>query len=110
MNCVLTGTWLLLIFTVLVLPLHPCFQAKNVEKFALTFNEYGRLPPTFSDASFLAQQLLESGLKYDRGTIFYNKFKTVVSYNAQTMGFVSHSSLTESGEWRLLWCHAAHLG
>jgi F-type H+-transporting ATPase subunit gamma len=43
--------------------------------------EYGRKPPTFDDASAVANAILECGFEFDKGVLLYNKFKTVVSYN-----------------------------
>jgi len=37
--------------------------------------EYGRQPPTFADASLVAQTVLDSGFAFDVGSIFYNRFK-----------------------------------
>lgn len=73
-------------------------QRNNAEKFALTFNDYGRHPPTFGDASFVAQQLLESSVQFKNGTIFYNKFKSVIAFKSSQMHFLSHASLSEAGK------------
>jgi F-type H+-transporting ATPase subunit gamma len=43
--------------------------------------EYGRKPPTFDDASAVANAILECGFEFDKGILLYNKFRTVVSYN-----------------------------
>merc|ERR1712198_257852 len=43
--------------------------------------DYGRRPPTFDDASAVAQAILECGFEFDKGILLYNKFRTVVSYN-----------------------------
>ncbi|KAB0803922.1 hypothetical protein PPYR_00892 [Photinus pyralis] len=46
----------------------------------LSVNDIGRLPPTFADASRLAAAILQSGYEFSSGKIFYNRFKSVVSY------------------------------
>ncbi|CAI5448693.1 unnamed protein product [Caenorhabditis angaria] len=46
----------------------------------LTGNEIGRAPPTFGDASIAAKAVLDAGFDFEKGTIIFNKFKTVVSY------------------------------
>jgi len=51
----------------------------------LSGNEIGRQPPTFNDASTIAQAILNSGYEFDMGHIVYNRFKTVVSYTTSKM-------------------------
>lgn len=48
--------------------------------FIFVANELGRLPPTFLDASKVANNILNSGYEFTHGRIIYNKFKSVVSY------------------------------
>ncbi|CAH2003923.1 unnamed protein product [Acanthoscelides obtectus] len=57
-------------------------------------NEIGRLPPTFIDASKLADAILKSEYKFGSGEIVYNKFKSVVSYTTSTMPVFSLQSVT----------------
>ena len=38
-------------------------------------NELGRKPPIFEEASFIAEQVLDSGYEFDSGEMMYNKFK-----------------------------------
>ncbi|XP_035282119.1 ATP synthase subunit gamma, mitochondrial isoform X1 [Anguilla anguilla] len=42
--------------------------------------EVGRRPPTFTDASIIATELLDSGYEFDQGSVFYNRFRSVISY------------------------------
>ena len=37
--------------------------------------EYGRKPPTFDDASAVANAVLECGFDFDKGILLYNTFK-----------------------------------
>lgn len=66
-------------------------KAKNAlqrihgSKFLLTGNEIGRTPPTFADSSVVAKAILDSGFDFDEGTIIFNRFKTVVSYETTKM-------------------------
>nr|CAH7761601.1 unnamed protein product [Callosobruchus chinensis] len=60
----------------------------------LACNEIGRLPPTFIDASKLADAILKSEYKFGSGEIVYNKFKSVVSYSTSTMPVFSLQSVT----------------
>lgn len=46
-------------------------------------NEVGRKPPTFLDASKIANAIINSGYQFSTGKIVFNRFKSVVSY--QTM-------------------------
>ncbi|CAL1568387.1 unnamed protein product [Knipowitschia caucasica] len=66
----------------------------------LNCKEVGRKPPTFSDASIIASELLNSGYEFDEGAVIFNRFRSVISYktdkkplfstdtvaNAETMG------------------------
>ncbi len=40
-----------------------------------TCNEYGKKPPTFEDASIVAQGIINSGYTFDQGELYYNEFK-----------------------------------
>ncbi|KAM9467592.1 ATP synthase F(1) complex subunit gamma, mitochondrial isoform 2-T2 [Clarias gariepinus] len=42
--------------------------------------EVGRKPPSFSDASIIATELLDSGYEFDQGSLIYNRFRSVISY------------------------------
>lgn len=57
-------------------------------------NEIGRLPPTFIDASKLADAILKSEYKFSAGQIVYNKFRSVVSYNTSILPVFSLASVT----------------
>ncbi|EGD81894.1 ATP synthase subunit gamma [Salpingoeca rosetta] len=63
------------------------------DKITLSANEVGRLPPTFGDASFFAQELLASGYDADTVDIYYNQFKSAVSYAVSTAQVPSVSSM-----------------
>merc|ERR1712226_1031433 len=43
-------------------------------------SEIGRLPPQFGDAAKIANAILNSGFEFDNGKLYYNKFRSVVSY------------------------------
>lgn len=68
--------------------------AKNI---IFVGNEIGRLPPTFLDASRIANTILNSGYDFTHGRIVYNKFKSVVSYACTTVPIFSVKSV-ESAE------------
>eukprot|EP00064_Thunnus_orientalis_P012886 superscaffoldBa00002028_g12922 len=66
----------------------------------LNCKEVGRKPPSFGDASIIATELLNSGYEFDQGSVYFNRFRSVISYktdhkpvfstetvaNAETMG------------------------
>jgi F-type H+-transporting ATPase subunit gamma len=62
----------------------------------MSFNEIGRLPPTFNDARVIAQGILASGFDFAQGEIVYNRFKTVVSYTTLKMPFFSVEQVKET--------------
>merc|ERR1712048_62213 len=53
-------------------------------------SEIGRLPPQFGDASKIATAILNSGFEYDAGRLFYNQFKSVVSYKTSQIPIYSN--------------------
>merc|ERR1711982_108649 len=48
-------------------------------------SEIGRLPPQFGDASKIATNILNSGFEFDSGKMYYNEFKSVVSYKTKEL-------------------------
>merc|ERR550519_2142212 len=46
-------------------------------------SEIGRLPPQFGDASKIASAILNSGFEFRHGKLYFNEFKSVVSYNTK---------------------------
>ncbi|KAK6633300.1 hypothetical protein RUM44_003901 [Polyplax serrata] len=55
-------------------------QRTHGKSFLFVCQEVGRLPPTFLDASKLANEILQSDFEYDTTKIIFNKFRSVVSY------------------------------
>merc|ERR1711899_108591 len=43
-------------------------------------SEIGRLPPQFGDAAKIAAQIMTCGFQFDFGKAYFNKFKSIVSY------------------------------
>jgi len=43
-------------------------------------SEIGRLPPQFGDAAKIASQIMTCGFQFDLGKAYFNKFKSIVSY------------------------------
>ncbi|GAA50367.1 F-type H+-transporting ATPase subunit gamma [Clonorchis sinensis] len=48
--------------------------------FLMSFSDVGKKAPTFEDASEIAESILRSDYKFDRAIMYYNTFKTVVTY------------------------------
>jgi len=59
-------------------------------------NEIGRLPPTFLDASRIANEVMKTGYEFTEGKIVYNKFKSVVSYQCTSLPIYSSSVVEKS--------------
>jgi F-type H+-transporting ATPase subunit gamma len=68
--------------------------AKNI---LFVCNEIGRLPPQFLDASKLANEIMNCGYEFTDGKIFYNRFKSVVSYQISNLPVFSLKTV-ESAE------------
>lgn len=66
---------------------------KNV---LMVANEIGRLPPTYLDASKLANEILNLPYEFTDGKILYNRFKSVVSYSLSEMQVFSLASVENS--------------
>jgi len=49
------------------------------------FTEIGKKPATFEDARRIANEIMNCGFEYDYGTLYYNIFKSVISYNTTAM-------------------------
>lgn len=48
-------------------------------------SEIGRLPPQFGDASKIANAILSSGFEFDSGKLYFNRFRSVVSYKTEQL-------------------------
>jgi len=62
----------------------------------LNFKEVGRKPPTFTDASVIATELINSGYEYDQGSVYFNRFRSVISYRADHKPLFSNETITNS--------------
>eukprot|EP00052_Salpingoeca_macrocollata_P018897 m.155744 g.155744 ORF g.155744 m.155744 type:complete len:286 (+) comp20814_c2_seq2:77-934(+) len=52
-------------------------------------NDVGKKPPQFSEASFVAQTLLDSGFDFKSGQVVYNHYRSAVSYEVRTKPVLS---------------------
>ena len=93
-------------------------QFKN--NILMHFTEIGRKPPLFTEANFVAEQILNSGIEYDSAEIVFNRFKyvcillcicvhvyhlllhlldrNVVSYRTSSQYFLPFDILSQSGK------------
>lgn len=62
----------------------------------LNCKEIGRKPPTFSDASIVATELLNSGYEFDHGSVVFNKFRSVISYKADRKPLFSNETVANA--------------
>lgn len=59
----------------------------------LTFNEIGKRPPVFVEATAIAHTILNSGLEFDTAEIIYNRFKSVPPLSVCLVVYLAHSCL-----------------
>uniref|UniRef100_G3Q9K0 ATP synthase subunit gamma n=1 Tax=Gasterosteus aculeatus aculeatus TaxID=481459 RepID=G3Q9K0_GASAC len=62
----------------------------------LNCKEVGRKPPTFSDASIVAGELLDCGYEFDQGSVIFNRFRSVISYKTDSKPLFSVDTVTNS--------------
>lgn len=60
----------------------------------MSFNDYGKKPPVFEDATAVANAVLESGFEFDQGILLYNRFKSVVSYETTEVPIFSLDAIS----------------
>jgi len=71
------------------------------ENILTSFNEYGKRPPTFYDASVVANEILNCGYSYDRSSLVFNTFKSVISYHATEVPIFSNSAIESAPKFNL---------
>merc|ERR1711963_427724 len=59
-------------------------------------SEIGRLPPQFGDAAKIATNILNSGFDFDQGKMYYNEFKSVVSYQTKQIAIYPPSAVEKA--------------
>jgi len=59
-------------------------------------SEIGKKAPSFADATAVAQEILASGYEFNTGNIFFNVFRSVVSYDTTEMPMYSLDAVTKS--------------
>jgi len=69
-------------------------QKTHSENILLAFNELGRKPPLFEEASFIAEQVVDTGYDFDVCKMFFNKFKSAIQYTMTPQDIHSFTSLS----------------
>lgn len=67
--------------------------AKNI---VCVGSEIGRLPPQFGDASKIANAIMNAGFQYDHGRLFFNRFRSVISYTTTSMPIFSNDIVSKA--------------
>ncbi|XP_038595146.1 ATP synthase subunit gamma, mitochondrial isoform X2 [Micropterus salmoides] len=62
----------------------------------LNCKEIGRKPPSFTDASIVATELLNSGYEFDQGSVIYNRFRSVISYKTDNKPLFSTDTVANA--------------
>jgi F-type H+-transporting ATPase subunit gamma len=65
------------------------------------FADIGRRPPTFGDASFIAQEILKLDYDFDKALMYYNIFRSVVAFKTTTLPFYTLDQVTNAGKINL---------
>src|SRR5205814_8050326 len=69
------------------------------DKFILSFNQIGKDVPTFTDAQTVADQIFAAGVDFDRVEIIYNKYISMVAYEASTVTVYSEDIFEKSPQF-----------
>jgi F-type H+-transporting ATPase subunit gamma len=72
------------------------FQRFFPKQILMVGNEIGRLPPTFNDASKVANAILTSGYDFDEGKLLFNYYKSVVSNETLEIPIYSQDLIASS--------------
>jgi len=71
-------------------------QISNPSNMAMELKDYGRLPPTFADASAIADQIMNSGVQFDKCVIVYNWFKSAMTNYIKHQPVYSEEAVAKS--------------
>jgi F-type H+-transporting ATPase subunit gamma len=76
-------------------------QRQHANHILFSVNDIGKKNITFLDASVVTNAILTSGYEFDSGEIFFNKFKSAISYSTLQQPFFSIDALTASKNYGL---------
>merc|ERR1712142_905980 len=71
-------------------------QRTHADSILFQVGEVGRLPASFEDAGKVATEILNSGVDYGSGSLIYNRFKSVVSYETSVLPFFTPAAIAAS--------------
>ncbi|SCZ89759.1 BZ3500_MvSof-1268-A1-R1_Chr9g10583 [Microbotryum saponariae] len=71
-------------------------RGTHSHEMALSFSQIGKAVPTFADALAIADKIESEHLEFDKIKIVYNKFLTVISYEAAFIEIYSNKALSLS--------------
>ncbi|PWN52803.1 putative ATP3-F1F0-ATPase complex, F1 gamma subunit [Violaceomyces palustris] len=71
------------------------------QSMALSFNQVGKDIPTFADASAIADQIIKSGVKFDKVNLIYNKYISALSFESDIVEVFSEDSLRNAPGFKL---------
>lgn len=70
---------------------------KNI---ALSFNQVGKDVPTYADAAAISDQIIKSGIKFDKVNLIYNKYVSAISFESDVIEVYSEESLRNARKYR----------
>lgn len=62
----------------------------------MQFNDIGKSPPTFGDAAVVANEIINCGYEFDVGEIYFNIFRTVISYRTTNLPLFTLNQLSDA--------------
>jgi len=74
------------------------FMPQNI---LYSMNDYGKRPPLFSDAALVANQIINAEFDYDRSTLIFNTFKSVISYDTTELPLFNEKAVEASAKINL---------
>ncbi|CAG5136253.1 unnamed protein product [Candidula unifasciata] len=76
-------------------------QRTHAQNILYTFNDYGKRPPNFADAALVANVILDSDFKFDRATLVFNTFRSVISYTQTELPLFLPSAVEGANKFNL---------
>lgn len=62
----------------------------------MSFVNVGKKPPTFMDAAYITQSIMDTGYEFETGVLHFNRFKSVVSYKPIQQPIYSLETVTNA--------------
>ncbi|BFZ08895.1 hypothetical protein BsWGS_11934 [Bradybaena similaris] len=77
------------------------FQRTHSQNILYSFNDCGKRPPNFCDAALVANVILDADFKFDRATLIFNTFKSVISYTQTELPLFTPSAVETANKFNL---------